>query len=215
MQGKGRVHTNILLDPLLYLLHLFQLPVISIDGWTSILHAKTQAKLGEIKVLLAIGSESQIAQLKLQRGLDVDNNPQQSPNRGTTDLLSMLQGALIAPQTSPVVSPSSSTANTVETTFSFSLHIVRASGLPLNPGYGKSGKKQQAKRQAIAKRFPPNEPPSSYVTFQALSCNAQTYRSHEGLVYATPIVDRSTTPLWHSKFQVEVSSDYLTNVSIF
>lgn len=207
------------LDPLLNPLHRLQLPVISIDGWTPILHAETQAQLGELKVLLAIGSESQIAQLKLQRGLDVDNNPQQqqqSPLRSTTDLLDMLQNALSAP-------PAPSTATTVPTApavlppttdspFSFSLHIVGAAGLPLNPGYGKSGKKQ-AKRQAAAKRFPPNEPPNTYVTFQALNCNAQTYKSHEGLVYATSIVERSTTPQWHSKFQVEVSSDYLSNVS--
>lgn len=223
-KGKVGCLAVSLLDPLINLLHRLQLPVISIDGWTPILHAETQVQLGELKVLLAIGSESQIAQLKLQRGLDVDNNPQQqqqqqqpqSPLRSTTDLLDMLQNALSAP-------PAPSTATTVpaapaalppttDSPFSFSLQIVGAAGLPLNPGYGKSGKKQ-AKRQAAAKRFPPNEPPNTYVTFQALNCNAQTYKSHEGLVYATSIVERSTTPQWHSKFQVEVSSDYLCNVS--
>lgn len=221
---KGKVVYSVsLLAPLINLLYRFQLPVISIDGWTPILHAETQVQLGELKVLLAIGSESQIAQLKQQRGLDGDNNPQQqqqqqpqSPLRSTTDLLDMLQNALSAP-------PAPSTATTVpaapaglattsDSSFNFSLEIVGAAGLPLNPGYGKSGKKQ-AKRQAAAKRFPPNEPPNTYVTFQALNCNAQTYKSHEGLVYATPIVERSTTPQWHSKFQVEISSDYLSNVS--
>ncbi|KAM8707804.1 hypothetical protein ACLKA7_014866 [Drosophila subpalustris] len=188
-----------------------KLPVISIDGWTPIVHPETQAQLGELKVLLAIGSESQIAQLKQLRGFDSDNN--QQPLRRTTDLLDMLQNALSAPATT-VPTPSSAAILTASSPtgsqFSFSLHIVGAAGLPLNPGYGKSGKKQ-AKRQAAAKRFPPNEPPNTYVTFQALSCNAQTYKSHEGLVYATPIMERSTTPQWHSKFEVAVAADYLSN----
>ncbi|XP_023180132.2 uncharacterized protein LOC111605691 isoform X2 [Drosophila hydei] len=185
-----------------------KLPVISIDGWTPILHAESQKQLGELKVLLAIGSESQIAQLKQLRGFDLENN--QQPLRRTTDLLDMLQNALgtssvAVPKTVPV-------APATGNPFSFNLQIVGAAGLPLNPGYGKSGKKQQAKRQAAAKRFPPNEPPSTYVTFQALGCtDAQTYKSHEGLVYATPIAEHSTTPQWHSKFQVEVSADYLSN----
>ncbi|XP_062137501.1 uncharacterized protein LOC133846504 isoform X2 [Drosophila sulfurigaster albostrigata] len=186
--------------------HLFKgkLPVISIDGWTPIVHPETQAQLGELKVLLAIGSEAQIAQLKQLRGFDQENN-QEQPQRRTSDLLDMLQNALSAPVPTPLPPPA-----VVGNKFSFSLHIVGAAGLPLNPGYGKSGKKQ-AKRQAAAKRFPPNEPPNTYVTFQALSCNAQTYKSHEGLVYATPIVERSTTPQWHSKFQVEIGADYLSN----
>ncbi|KAH8274578.1 hypothetical protein KR044_013281 [Drosophila immigrans] len=188
-----------------------KLPVISIDGWTPIVHAETQAQLGELKVLLAIGSESQIAQLKQLRGFDQENN-QQQPLRRTTDLLDMLQNALNAPVTTPLSPPAAvhHAPSCVGNKFSFSLHIVGAAGLPLNPGYGKSGKKQ-AKRQAAAKRFPPNEPPNTYVTFQALSCNAQTYKSHEGLVYATPIVERSTTPQWHSKFHVEIGADYLSN----
>ncbi|KAH8371088.1 hypothetical protein KR093_006219 [Drosophila rubida] len=185
-----------------------KLPVISIDGWTPIVHAETQEQLGELKVLLAIGSESQIAQLKQLRGFDQENN--QQPLRRTTDLLDMLQNALSAPLATPLPPPTVHHAPCVGNKFSFSLHIVGAAGLPLNPGYGKSGKKQ-AKRQAAAKRFPPNEPPNTYVTFQALNCNAQTYKSHEGLVYATPIVERSTTPQWHSKFQVEIGADYLSN----
>ncbi|XP_064541018.1 uncharacterized protein LOC135430328 isoform X2 [Drosophila montana] len=184
-----------------------KLPVISIDGWTPIVHPETQAQLGELKVLLAIGSESQIAQLKQLRGFDMENN--QQPLRRTTDLLDMLQNALGTP--GPATLPKTvASAPTAGKNFSFSLQIVGADGLPLNPGYGKTGKKQ-AKRQAAAKRFPPNEPPSTYVTFQALSCNSQTYKSHEGLVYATPIVEHSTSPRWHSKFQVEVDVDYLSN----
>ncbi|KAH8410797.1 hypothetical protein KR222_009681 [Zaprionus bogoriensis] len=195
-----------------------KLPVISIDGWTPILHAETQAQLGELKVLLAIGSESQIAQLKQMRGLDVDNNPQQHPVRSTTDLLDMLQTALSVTHASPSAAATTTTSSvpavqppaTSGTSFSFNLNIVGAAGLPLNPGYGKSGKKQ-AKRQAATKRYPPNEPPNTYVTFQALNCNAQTYKSHEGMVYATPIVERSTAPQWHCKFRVEVNSDFLSN----
>jgi len=186
------------------------LPVISIDGWAPIVAADTQTPLGELKVLLAIGSESQIAQLKQQRGFDQDNNQVPTPS-STTDLLDMLQNAIAAPTPSiptPVMPPPP--APPAPSNFSFQLRIVGAAGLPLNPGYGKS--KKQVKRQSAAKRFPPNEPPNTYVTFQAINCNSQTYKSHEGLVYATPVVARSTKPQWMSKFRVEVSRDYRNNV---
>ncbi|XP_017135658.1 uncharacterized protein LOC108151520 isoform X1 [Drosophila miranda] len=194
-----------------------KLPVISIDGWAPIVHPQTQAQLGELKVLLAIGSESQIAQLKQQRGFDQDNNQVPTSSR-TTDLLDMLQNALTAsPPPAKVTTgagpspPIAGAAPSAASKFSFDLHIVGAAGLPLNPGYGKSGKKQ-AKRQAAAKqRFPPNESPNTYVTFQALKSNSPTYKSHEGLVYATPVVEKSTTPQWRTKFRVEVSLDYLNN----
>uniref|UniRef100_A0A6P4E526 Uncharacterized protein LOC108038141 isoform X1 n=3 Tax=Drosophila rhopaloa TaxID=1041015 RepID=A0A6P4E526_DRORH len=186
-----------------------KLPVISIDGWAPIVSSETQSPLGELKVLLAIGSESQIAQLKQQRGFDQDNNQVSAPN-STTDLLDMLQNAITAPAPSssiPAMPPPP--APPAPSNFSFQLRIVGAAGLPLNPGYGKS--KKQAKRQSAAKRFPPNEAPNTYVTFQAVNCNSQTYKSHEGLVYATPIVPRSTKPQWLSKFRVEVSRDYRSN----
>ncbi|XP_032575826.1 uncharacterized protein LOC6616326 isoform X1 [Drosophila sechellia] len=186
-----------------------KLPVISIDGWAPIVSAENQTPLGELKVLLAIGSESQIAQLKQLRGFDPDNNQVPAPSR-TTDLLDMLQNAIAAPTPSiaaPVMPPPP--APPAPSTFSFQLRIVGAAGLPLNPGYGKS--KKQVKRQSAAKRFPPNEPPNTYVTFQAISCNSQTYKSHEGLVYATPIVPKSTKPQWLSKFRVDVSRDYRSN----
>ncbi|XP_017862478.1 PREDICTED: uncharacterized protein LOC108613490 isoform X3 [Drosophila arizonae] len=180
-----------------------KLPVISNDGWTPILHAESQQKLGELNVLLAIGSESQIAHLKQLRGFDVENNQQQPPLRRTSDLLDMLQSALGT--TSVAVPKAVPAAPATGSQFSFSLQIVGAAGLPLNRGYGKRCMKQQPKRL-------PDEPPSTYVTFQALDCtDAQTYNSHEGLVYATPIVERSTTPQWHSEFQVKVSADYLSN----
>ncbi|KAH8361647.1 hypothetical protein KR084_012286 [Drosophila pseudotakahashii] len=186
-----------------------KLPVISIDGWAPIVNAKTQSPLGELKVLLAIGSESQIAQLKQQRGFDQDNNVVATPS-STTDLLDMLQNAITLPGPgvlNPVMPPPP--APPAPSNFSFQLRIVGAAGLPLNPGYGKS--KKQVKRQSAAKRFPPNEPPNTYVTFQAINCNSQTYKSHEGLVYATPIVARSTKPQWLSKFRVDVSRDYRSN----
>eukprot|EP00099_Drosophila_melanogaster_P027835 NP_730549.1 uncharacterized protein Dmel_CG32425, isoform C [Drosophila melanogaster] len=186
-----------------------KLPVISIDGWAPIVSAENKTPLGELKVLLAIGSESQIAQLKQLRGFDHDNNQVPAPSR-TTDLLDMLQNAIAAPTPNiagPVMPPPP--APPAPSTFSFQLRIVGAAGLPLNPGYGKS--KKQVKRQSAAKRFPPNEPPNTYVTFQAISCNSQTYKSHEGLVYATPIVPKSTKPQWLSKFRVDVSRDYRSN----
>ncbi|KAH8234880.1 hypothetical protein KR032_004934 [Drosophila birchii] len=193
-----------------------KLPVISIDGWAPIVRTESQLPIGELKVLLAIGSESQIAQLKQQRGFDQDNNHVSAPappplGRTTADLLDMLQIAISAPTPSsstpkmpPPPAPPLTSAN-----FSFQLRIVGAAGLPLNPGYGKS--KKQGKRQVAAKRFPPNEPPNTYVTFQAADCDSPTYKSHEGLVYATPIVEKSTKPQWPSKFRVAVSRDYRTN----
>ncbi|KRK02261.1 uncharacterized protein Dyak_GE19693, isoform B [Drosophila yakuba] len=186
-----------------------KLPVISIDGWAPIVSAENQTPLGELKVLLAVGSESQIAQLKQQRGFDYDNNQVPAPSR-TTDLLDMLQNAIAAPTASisaPMMPPPP--APPTPSTFSFQLRIVGAAGLPLNPGYGKS--KKQVKRQSAAKRFPPNDPPNTYVTFQAMNCNSQTYKSHEGLVYATPVFPRSTKPQWLSKFRVDVSRDYRSN----
>ncbi|KAH8339112.1 hypothetical protein KR074_004421 [Drosophila pseudoananassae] len=166
----------------------FQLPVISIDGWAPILSPETQSQLGELKVLLAIGSESQIAQLRQQRGLEEDMI--------RPDLMAVKAKEEMPPPPAPPTN-----------NFSFQLRIVGAAGLPLNPGKSKKQNKRGPKR------FPPNEPPNTYVTFQAASCNSQTYLSDEGLVYATPIVQKSIEPQWLSKFRVEVSGDYRTNVS--
>ncbi|EDW34678.1 GL12797 [Drosophila persimilis] len=156
-----------------------KLPVISIDGWAPIVHPQTQAQLGELKVLLAIGSESQIAQLKQQRGFDQDNNQVSAGHAPEcTDCVSTTRESYYWRWAKSAYSWSSSLsgpANSVSTCI-----LWEQPGLPLNPGYGKSGKKQ-AKRQAAAKqRFPPNESPNTYVTFQALNSNSPTYKSHEG-----------------------------------
>lgn len=164
--------------------------MISIDGWAPILSAETQAQLGELKVLLAIGSESQIAQLRQQRGLEQDMI--------RPDLMQEKAKEEMPPPPAPPAN-----------NFSFQLRIVGAAGLPLNPGKAK----KQNKRQGGAKRFPANEPPNTYVSFQAANCNSRTFNSHEGLVYATPIVQKSIEPQWLSQFRVEVSADYRTNVS--
>ncbi|KAH8255913.1 hypothetical protein KR026_002545 [Drosophila bipectinata] len=165
-----------------------KLPVISIDGWAPILSPETQSQLGELKVLLAIGSESQIAQLRQQRGLEEDMI--------VPDLMDVKAKEEMPPPPAPPTN-----------NFSFQLRIVGAAGLPLNPGKTKKPNKRGPKR------FPPNEPPNTYVSFQAASCNSQTFMSPEGLVYATPIVQKSIEPQWLSKFRVEVSGDYRTNVS--
>ncbi|KAH8351008.1 hypothetical protein KR067_012164 [Drosophila pandora] len=171
-----------------------KLPVISIDGWAPILSAETQAQLGELKVLLAIGSESQIAQLRQQRGLEQDMI--------RPDLMQIKAKVEMPPPPAPAPAPAPSANN-----FSFQLRIVGAAGLPLNPGKSK----KQNKRQGVPKRFPANEAPNTYVSFQAVSCNSKTFTSHEGLVYVTPIVQQSIEPQWLSKFRVEVSGDYRTN----
>lgn len=95
--------------------------------------------------------------------------------------------------------------------FKFALDIQRAFGLPLNPSSSKS--KKSSKRN-ISKRFPPHEAPSTYVTFQADEGQYQTFKSHEGLVYATTIVEKSTQPQWQERFRLAATIDYLNNVSV-
>ncbi|XP_014091439.2 uncharacterized protein [Bactrocera oleae] len=96
--------------------------------------------------------------------------------------------------------------------FIFELAINCAVGLTLNPGDRcKPGTKEPYR--SVSKRFPPGEPPSTYVTFQANDCigSSGCYKSHEGNVYATKVVVRSLVPHWLQTFSVTVDWDYLTN----
>lgn len=148
----------------------------------------------------------------------------------TSDLLDMLQKVLM---TSPATAadcqparappPPSDTKHSSAATaltalkpsnvklFKFSLEIQKAIGLPLNPA--SKAKKGYSKRNA-SKRFPPNEAPSCYVTFQADEGQYPTYKSHEGMVFATNIVEKSTQPQWQQRFRLAASIDYLKIVSI-
>ena len=152
----------------------------------------------------------------------------------TSDLLDMLQKVLMtsnstatdgqparAPPpsaTSVVAAETKSCSNTSLTAlkptnvklFKFSLEIQKAMGLPLNPSC--KAKKGYSKRNA-SKRFPPNEAPSCYVTFQAEEGQYPMYKSHEGMVYATNIVEKSTQPQWQQRFRLSASIDYLKIVS--
>uniref|UniRef100_A0A0A1WNU7 C2 domain-containing protein 3 n=1 Tax=Zeugodacus cucurbitae TaxID=28588 RepID=A0A0A1WNU7_ZEUCU len=94
--------------------------------------------------------------------------------------------------------------------FKFELSINCAVGLPLNPGVRCKPGTNEPKR-SVSKRFPPGEPPSTYVTFQATSCDGSSgcYKSHEGNVYATRVVMRSVVPHWLQTFVVTVDEDYL------
>lgn len=286
-----------------------QLPVISIDGWVTVINHASGETAGELKCLLAIGSEEQIENLKMARCLpirstssciphkeDINSNmmsifsgatPLEHPSstaehlksklaqilqhsspsklsssaasvesttnmmreatnsnvklNKTADLLDMLQSALIAPhsvattstsvmpvaqQHAPMAAAASSSALQLKPlqqanlkSFKFSLDIQRAINLPLNPGV--KGKKS-AKRNSAASvnatvkqnRFPPNEAPSVYVTFQADEGYGKLFKSHEGPVYATNIVEKSTQPVWQQRFRVAATVDYLSNVSI-
>uniref|UniRef100_A0A0K8U4H0 C2 domain-containing protein n=1 Tax=Bactrocera latifrons TaxID=174628 RepID=A0A0K8U4H0_BACLA len=95
----------------------------------------------------------------------------------------------------------------------FELTINCAVGLTLNPGDRCKPGSKECKR-SISKRFPPGEPPSTYVTFQANDCvgSSGCYNSHEGNVYATKVVVRSLVPHWLQTFTVTVDWEYLTNL---
>lgn len=148
----------------------------------------------------------------------------------TSDLLDMLQKVLMtSPSTAADCQPSRAPPpNSAECKhssaaalsplkpsnvklFKFSLEIQRAQGLPLNPAC--KAKKGYSKRNA-SKRFPPNEAPSCYVTFQAEEGQYPTYKSHEGMVFATNVVEKSTQPQWQQRFRLAASIDYLKVVSI-
>lgn len=227
--------------------------------------------MGELKCLLAVGSDEQIKNLKDSRGFSSTtttltkvildktvldklqplqipatstNHKNTQPSSSTTttssrikktsDLLDMLQKVLMTPpntalaletqppKTQPPSLPAASESCSHTTgalkpltpsnikLFKFSLDIQKAIGLPLNPA--SKAKKGSAKRNA-SKRFPPNEPPSCYVTFQADEGQYQTYKSHEGMVYATNIIEKSTQPQWQQRFRLAATIDYLNNVS--
>ncbi|XP_023304147.2 uncharacterized protein LOC111686079 [Lucilia cuprina] len=247
-----------------------KLPVISIDAWAPIINCQTGLNVGEIKCLLAVGSDEQIKNLKESRGLQANTTfseslladkdfitklqPLQIPTsskvpqptkqtpptssgspltaakiKKTSDLLDMLQKVLMtSPATAGDCQPprtATATATTVDTKpssvtastltplkptnvklFRFSLEIQKAIGLPLNPA--SKAKKGYSKRNA-SKRFPPNEAPSCYVTFQADEGQYPTYKSHEGMVFATNIVEKSTHPQWQQRFRLAASIDYL------
>ncbi|XP_013107098.2 uncharacterized protein LOC106086832 isoform X1 [Stomoxys calcitrans] len=276
-----------------------KLPVISIDSWAPIINWQTGSKIGELKCLLAVGSEEQIRNLKDSRGLasillksdtkaaesllekDVlnklqplqisttsknsNNSPvtsaQSSPLsksvptsssaskiKKTSDLLDMLQKVLMTPQQPPTSSSTTSTSSSsslaqegtnvvakpnlcgsTETMphtssasstalkplqpsnlklFKFALEIQKAIGLPLNPA---SKSKKGSKQRNASKRFPPNEPPSTYVTFQAEEGSYPTYKSHEGMVFATNVVEKSAQPQWQQRFRLSATVDYLNN----
>ncbi|XP_073843685.1 uncharacterized protein isoform X2 [Musca autumnalis] len=254
-----------------------KLPVISIDAWAPILNWESGIKIGELKCLLAVGSEEQIKNLKDTRGLSVTFNSEMAtslqerkllydlkplqiaagtskkaqmnvtgknsatttPNatstttaaasklKKTSDLLDMLNKVLMTPPAATASSsdiitaqPATTSAAASSTTalrplqqsnlklFKFALEIQKAMGLPLNPA-GKS--KKGSKQRNASKKFPPNEAPNTYVTFQAEEGPYPTYKSHEGLVYATNVVEKSCQPQWQQRYRLSATIDYLYN----
>ncbi|KAL9909898.1 uncharacterized protein ACN427_004860 isoform 1-T1 [Glossina fuscipes fuscipes] len=233
-----------------------KLPVISMDAWAPIVNCQTGVKVGELKCLLAIGSEEQIRYLKQLRGFtqQLTQTEQLLPKnikedfpalqlastsnsadgsltlstrqiKQTADLLDMLQKALKTPPSSPAITPvragppfkasnPSSNLKPLQQSnvklFKFVLDIQRAIDLPLNPST--AGKSKKSCKRNGSRRFPPNEPPSCYVTFQADEGQYPTYKSHEGMVYATNIIEKSTQPHWQQRFRLATSTDYLNNL---
>uniref|UniRef100_A0A1I8MHG9 Uncharacterized protein n=2 Tax=Musca domestica TaxID=7370 RepID=A0A1I8MHG9_MUSDO len=259
-----------------------KLPVISIDAWAPIINWESGLKIGELKCLLAVGSEEQIKNLKDTRGFSITFNSEMATSlqerkllqnlkplqiastsknvppplptankahsnlpakssaaklKNTSDLLDMLNKVLMTPQPQSGGSPdttmtaqsaaaaSSAASSTLAITssaspslkplqqsnlklFKFSLEIQKALGLPLNPA---AKSKKGAKQRNASKKFPPNEAPNTYVTFQAEAGPYATYKSHEGMVYATTIVEKSCQPQWQQRYRLSATIDYLYN----
>ncbi|XP_055378560.1 uncharacterized protein LOC129610168 [Condylostylus longicornis] len=140
----------------------------------------------------------------------VDN---QSSLRRTSDLLDMLQKALIQPQngTSSQKGDALETiaaSTTIPNTFKILLEIECALHLPRNP-IKMMSKKSNKRCKGKQSRFPPNEEPSAYVTFQAEEGYGQMFKSHEGLVYATNVIEKCSNPSWGKRFEICLSTEYL------
>lgn len=90
----------------------FQLPVISIDGWTSIVSPLTSSPIAKLQVILAIGTEEQLEYLKASRGLSIAYISEKE----------ILQNKITIPN-GPIVIPSPSISNAqTQTNFSSTNH---------------------------------------------------------------------------------------------
>lgn len=96
--------------------------------------------------------------------------------------------------------------------FTLTIEIIEAKNLPVNPSIKI---KRAGRRCHLAKRNPPNELPSCYVTFEAENYPASycTYNSFGNKTFATRVIEKSTNPKWNERFHLSLPADYLTNVS--
>lgn len=155
-----------------------------------------------------------------------NSSTQGSQVRRTSELLDVLQKALVTPPTNFDGASNASTlkpqpsllhSNYLKPKFvKILLEIENALHLPRNPA--KFGNKKVFKRNNNAgkckqSRLPVDEEPSAYVTFQAEEGSGQMIKSHEGMVYSTNVVEKSCSPIWNRRFEIYVPADLMKNVS--
>lgn len=153
---------------------------------------------------------------------NMNREQDKKPNsiRPTSELFDMLQKAFDQPVNIPIPGGTGLSLDTVGTqtsainTFKVNLEIECALHLPRNPN--KMLTKRNSKRNRIKQnRFPPNEEPSAYVSFQAEEGQGKLYKSHEGMIFATNIIQKSSNPSWNKKFDLKLATEYLTKVNIY
>lgn len=146
--------------------------------------------------------------------------PKRGEMRKTSDLLDVLQRSMNTPPSSnggrsPSIASVVAARDAPDSTGEFlkiSLEIESAMHLPQIAKLGGGGGDCSAKKKPGAFE----EPPSAYATFEARWTDAtkeQLVDSVEGKVFATRVVQRSSSPVWNQEFTVEIPKDLLTHVS--
>ncbi|XP_055597554.1 uncharacterized protein LOC129747388 [Uranotaenia lowii] len=102
-----------------------------------------------------------------------------------------------------------------EKLFSVSIEIEQAVNLPklkVSKKFNKRNKNRNSPQQQQANRQ--EVEPSAYVTFEGFNLQPgtpSTVKSHEGIVYTTPVIEVSSNPRWEKKFDVKLPVELMTN----
>lgn len=147
--------------------------------------------------------------------------PKRGEMRKTSDLLDVLQRSMNTPPSTnggrrPTIAAAVTAEDVPDSSGEFlkiSLEIESAMHLPLiaKLGGGGGGDSSAKKKSGAG-----DEEPSAYATFEARWTDAvkeQLVDSVEGKVFATRVVERSSSPVWNQQFTVEIPKDLLTHVS--
>lgn len=178
-----------------------QHPVISMDGFVPIMTPSSQT-IGKLQVTLAIGTKEQIEYLKSTKSIGRPADPLGALLEKLKNQMQLRAPAAQAPE------ENNSNSNAAKY-FQFSLEIDSAFNLPKNPAWKKGLKKTSINYKMRQSRYPPNEEPFAYVTFQAEDGFGSMVKSHEGMVYASKIAGQSSNPIWNQRFQVVLINDYI------
>lgn len=172
------------------------------DGYAPVMTTSSET-VGKLQVTLAIGTKEQIELLKSTKSIGRPADPLGA-------LLEKLknQMQLRAPASAHVPEENNSNSKSAKY-FQFNLEIDSAFNLPKNPAWKKGLKKTSINYKMRQSRYPPNEEPFAYVTFQAEEGYGSMVKSHEGMVYASKIAGQSSNPIWNQRFQVVLSNDYI------